>query len=141
MATNKMSKELRASSNRLNMLNDRKEKKLTEIKKIEDEIKEIEADIEKEQEKYNELLKNESIEKVSKAMFSDNRFTAEQVDSLMKLFEQFGSSLADIDPKSVRFKEDTAKSENEESEITKTKAVTEESKVDTSINFSNGEAK
>lgn len=141
MATNKMSKELKASSNRINSLKERKEKKLNEIKKIEDEIKDIEADITKEQEKYNELLKNESIEKVSKAMFSDNRFTAEQVDSLMKLFEQFGSSLADIDPKSVRFKENTAKAENEEIEKTEIKVITEESKVDTSINFSDGEAK
>ena len=134
MATTKMSKDLKAASNKINALKDRKEKKLKDIKKIKDEIKEIESDIEKEQEKYNELLKNESIEKVSKAMFGDNHFTADQVDSLMNLLETFGSSIADIDPKSIRLKDNTDKAENNENEI-------KEEKVDTSINFSDGETK
>ena len=116
MATTKMSKDLKAASNKINALKDRKEKKLKDIKKIEDEIKEIESDIEKEQEKYNELLKNESIEKVSKAMFGDNHFTADQVESLMNLIETFGASITDIDLDSIKLKGNTDKKINDAKE-------------------------
>ena len=116
MATNKMSKELKASSNRLNSLIDRKEKKLNEIKKLEEEIKAIEADITNEQDVYNEILKNESMEKVSKAMFGDNHFTADQVESLMNLIETFGASITDIDLDSIKLKENTDKKINDAKE-------------------------
>ena len=116
MATNKMSKELKTSSNRLNSLIDRKEKKLNEIKKLEEEIKVIEADITNEQDVYNEILKNESMEKVSKAMFGDNHFTADQVESLMNLIETFGASITDIDLDSIKLKGNTDKKINDAKE-------------------------
>lgn len=117
---NKMSKEMKNVQKKIDNLVQQKEKK-------ENEIKEIKAEIAKLQAEYKELLRNETVEKLSKAMFSVHDFTSEQAEKLVTMIEKMGSGITDLTESS------------EKAEKTAEEDTTEE-KVDTNIN-SVGEVK
>ena len=108
-------------------LTEKREKQLAVLAAIEKDLSEAQA-------QYTDTLKNETLNRLSKAMFSDHNFTADQIDKLIGLIDQFGTSISDIDPISIVIAED------KESGTSDKKAETEE-KVDTNINFSSGDRK
>lgn len=140
MANNKISKELKEIQKKIDNLTKKKEQK-------EQEIKAIDEDITKYKKELKEALKVETAEKISNVMFNVHDFSSEQAEKLINLIESLGSGIADIDPQTAKFTENAFKEDfsvndknNENAETTSSTAKADK-KVDTSINFSDGEKK
>ena len=140
MANNKISKELKEIQKKIDNLTKKKEQK-------EQEIKAIDEDITKYKKELKEALKVETAEKISNVMFNVHDFSSEQAEKLINLIESLGSGIADIDPKTAKltenaFKEDfSVNDKNNENAETTSSTAKADKKVDTSINFSDGEKK
>ena len=107
------------------------DKHLLKKKKAEEELKEIEDELSNAKKVRAELLKEKTMQTLSKVIFSDKNLTEKNIDKILSLVSAVGENIDNIDV-------------SELSEFIKTKndkLSDSEKKPDTNINFSNGEEK